>query len=343
LSSLPEMAIARQREPEVVRAGLAAWLRQPVSELSQPAAGGLSSETYLFASATGEQLVARLAPAGDALFPVYDLEMQGRIMQVLGANDVVPVPRVVEYVADTEFLGSPFLVMERVAGRIPSDNPPFVLSGWVHDAPAESQRVLQDEFVSVCANIHSADWRGLGLGEIASRSGGTTLAAEVSWWSDYLDWAADGSPPVALRDARAWCAENVPVDEPEPALCWGDVRIPNVVFDDDFRPRAVLDWEMATIGPPEVDIGWFLVIHGLTTAVTGDLPGFRARDEVLRAYESQLGRALHDLTWYETWAAFRAAAIMVRLARLLHDLGLVADLRMQEHNPPIELLQNRLK
>jgi aminoglycoside phosphotransferase (APT) family kinase protein len=79
------------------------------------------------------------------------------------------------------------------------------------------------------------------------------------------------------------------------------------------------------------------------TTATGDLPGFRARADVLRAYEAQLGRALDDLAWYEAWAAFRAAAIMVRLARLLHDLGLVPDLQMQAHNPPIELLQTLLK
>ena len=343
MSSLPEMAIARQREPEAVRAGLAAWLGEPVGELTQPTAGGLSSETYLFESTGGEQLVARLAPAGDALFPVYDLAMQARIMQTLGDNRVVPVPRVVEYVVDTGFLGSPFLVMEHVDGRVPSDNPPFVMSGWVHDAPADLQRRLHDEFVSTCARIHRADWRALGLGEVASRSGGTTLAAEVAWWSDYLDWTADGAPPAVFRDARAWCAENVPADEPPPALCWGDVRIPNVVFDDDFRARAVLDWEMASIGPPELDIGWYLVIHRMTTDATGDLPGFHARDHVLRAYESQLGHALYDLSWYEAWAAFRSAAIMVRLARLLHDLGLVPDLSMQEHNPPIELLQKLVK
>jgi len=135
------MAIARQREPEAVRSGLTAWLGQPIGELTQPAAGGLSSETYLFGAADGEQLVARLAPSGDALFPVYDLEMQARIMQVLGANDLVPVPRVVEYVADTGFLGSPFLVMERVEGRIPSDNPPFVISGvWICSGPWVANR-----------------------------------------------------------------------------------------------------------------------------------------------------------------------------------------------------------
>ena len=337
------MAIARQRDPDAVRAGLAAWLGPHVGELTSPAAGGLSSETYLFESADGEQLVARLAPAGDALFPVYDLAAQARIMQTLGAHDIVPVPRVVEHVDDPKWLGAPFLVMERVSGRIPSDNPPFVLSGWVHDAPADRQRVLQDDFVSVCARIHRADWRALRLGDVATRPGGTTLTAEVSWWSDYLDWTADGAPPAVLRDARAWCTEQLPSAEPEPALCWGDVRIPNVVFGDDFRARAVLDWEMASIGPPELDIGWYLVIHRMTTEATGDLPGFRARDEVLRAYEAQLGRALHDLRWYEAWAAFRAAAIMVRLARLLHDLGLVPDLEMQEHNPPIALLQTLLK
>ena len=337
------MAIAGQRDPDAVRAGLAAWLGQPVGELTRPAAGGLSSETYLFESADGEQLVARLAPAGDALFPVYDLAAQARIMQTLGAHDVVPVPRVVEHVADASWLGAPFLVMERVTGRIPADNPPFVISGWVHDAPAERQRVLQDDFVSVCARIHRADWRGLGLGEVATRPGGTTLTAEVAWWSDYLGWTSDGAPPSTLRDALAWCTEHLPSEEPEPALCWGDVRIPNVVFGDDFRARAVLDWEMASIGPPELDIGWYLVIHRMTTEATGDLPGFRGRDEVLREYEVQLGRSLRDLTWYEAWAAFRAAAIMVRLARLLHDLGLVPDLRMQEHNPPIELLQTLMK
>ena len=96
---------------------------------------------------------------------------------------------------------------------------------------------------------------------------------------------------------------------------------------------------MATIGPAELDIGWYLVIHAMTVSGTGDLPGFRPRHEVLQSYESQLGRALHDLSWYEAWAAFRSAAIMVRLTVLLHELGLVTDLSMREHNPPCDLLR----
>lgn len=330
------MAFARQRDPEAVRAGLAAWRGEPVGELTRPTTGGLSSETYLFETPSGS-FVARLAPDGDGLFPVYDLSGQARIMATLGEHGIVPVPRVVAFVDDPHWLGAPFLLMERVAGRIPNDNPPFTLTGWVHDAPPEQQRALQDDFAATCARIHRADWDAVGLHDLAPA--GSPLAAELATWSDYLDWTADGAPPAVLRDARSWCAEHLPRDEPPPSLCWGDVRIPNVVFDDGLHVRAVLDWEMATIGPAELDIGWYLVIHEMTVGGTADLPGFRPRAEMLRRYEQQLGRALHDLAWYEAWAAFRSAAIMVRLAVMLHDLGLVPDLSLQEHNPPADRLR----
>ena len=333
------MASARQRDPETVRAGLAAWSGAEVGAVVRPSTGGLSSETYLF-DAGDRSLVARLAPAGDALFPVYDLRTQGLLIARLGELGVVPVPRVEAYVDDPQWLGAPFLVMERVAGLIPTDNPPFTLTGFVHDAPPERQRVLQGNFVDACARIHRADWRGeLGVGHLVTRTGGPALAAEVAWWSDYLDWATDGAPPGLLADARAWCAESMPDAEPEPSLLWGDVRIPNVVFDDAFAVRAVLDWEMASIGPAELDVGWLLVIQRMTTDVTGDLPGFLPRAELLARYETRLGRPLHDLAWYEAWAAFRSAAIMVRLTALLHEMGLVPDLGMQTQNPPADMLR----
>ena len=85
------MAIARQRDPELVRAGLAAWLREPVGELTLPTTGGLSSDTYMFEAESGP-MVARMAPPGDGLFPRYDLEMQARIMQALGADGAVRCP-----------------------------------------------------------------------------------------------------------------------------------------------------------------------------------------------------------------------------------------------------------
>lgn len=335
------MAIARQRDPEEVRAGLAAWANAPIDHLDQPSAGGLSSETYLF-DAGGESLVARLPPRGVGLFPTYNLAAQAYVMDVLGARGVVPVPNVVEYVDDEQFLGAPFLVMERVAGRVPTDQPSYLATGWVHNAAPERQRALQDGFLGACAAIHRCDWDDLGLAFL-SRPGGIGIDAEVAWWSTYLDWAADGAALPQLRDALAWCRETVPTTPLPASLCWGDVRIPNVVFDDDFVPVAVLDWEMASIGPAEIDVGWFLAIHAMSVSVNGaDLPGFAGRDEVALTYAARLGRALVDLRWFETWAAFRSAAIMVRLARLLRDVGLVEDLRMQERNPSMKLLAGLL-
>jgi aminoglycoside phosphotransferase (APT) family kinase protein len=146
-----------------------------------------------------------------------------------------------------------------------------------------------------------------------------------------------------LIDALEACRASLPADEPAPSVCWGDVRLPNVIFDDECTPAAVLDWEMATLAPPEVDLGWFLTVHRMSVEVVGsDLPGFRPRAEMLSYYEQQLGRPLHDLHWYEAWGALRSAAIMVRLARLLFDLGFVADLRMRERNPSIKLLRTLL-
>jgi aminoglycoside phosphotransferase (APT) family kinase protein len=338
LPSLPAMAIARQRDPEAVRVGLEDWLREPVGAISRPSSTGLPSEIYFFDTANGP-LVARLAPDGEGLFPAYDLAMQAQVMQALRAHDVVPVPRIIAYVDDARWLGAPFLVMQRAEGRLPANDPPFTLVGWVHDASPDRQRALQDQFLDVCARIHRADWRALGLGEVAARPGGTSLRSEVAWWSDYLEFAAEGSPSGLLSEARSWCTEHIPAHEPEPSLCWGNVRIPNVVFDVDDHPSAVLDWEMASIGPAELDIGWYLVTHAMTAGTSGDLPGFRPRAELLRRYEAQLGRELHDLAWYEAWAAFRSAAITVRLTVLLHDHGLVPDLSMQEHNPPSDLLR----
>ncbi len=334
------MALARQRDVTEVRRGLSAWSGEPVGELVQPSAGGLSSDTYLFRA--GERdLVARLPPLGEGLFPTYNLAAQAFVMEALAEHGVVPVPDVVVYVDDEDLLGAPFLVMARVPGRVPTDNPSYLVDGWVHDAAPRDQRALHDAFGSVCARVNTCDWDGIGLTFLA-RPGGTGLPAEIAWWSDYLDWAADGADLTSVRDALAWCAEHAPTEPIPPALLWGDARVPNIVFDDTFQPAAVLDWEMASIGPAEIDLGWFVAIHQMSIGIgsTAELPGFRPLDEFVARYETALGRALVDVRWFEAWGAFRSAAIMVRLTVLLREIGLVDDLRMQERNPSLKLLRS---
>ena len=92
--------------------------------------------------------------------------------------------------------------------------------------------------------------------------GDTALRRHVNHWKAYTDWVADGREVSLLDDAAAWLEANWPAaaDRRPPALSWGDARIGNVLYDG-FDPVAVLDWEMATIAPVEVDLGWMAFLH----------------------------------------------------------------------------------
>ena len=82
------------------------------------------------------------------------------------------------------------------------------------------------------------------------------LDAELDWWDRYIGWATDGAPPPPLTAALAWCATQPPNHRTAAALLWGDVRLGNVVFDPErLQPVAVLDWDMVSAGPVEMDLG----------------------------------------------------------------------------------------
>jgi aminoglycoside phosphotransferase (APT) family kinase protein len=170
-----------ERDLEAVRGGLERWLRARagaggdlrVGPLTQPSAG-LSSQTLLFdvASTDGrESMVARLPPAGEGLFPSYDLGLQARIQNTV-ARAGIPVAAPVVWEQDERWVGAPFLLMPRMAGRIPPDHPPYWSEGWLHDASPQQQTELHDGFLDTFAAVHRLDWRGLGLG-VAARPGGT--------------------------------------------------------------------------------------------------------------------------------------------------------------------------
>jgi aminoglycoside phosphotransferase (APT) family kinase protein len=116
------------------------------------------------------------------------------------------------------------------------------------------------------------------------------------------------------------------------------VQLGNVLVDDDMNVAAVLDFEMASLGPAEIDVAWFLVLHDMAVArCGGDLPGFPARDATISVYEERLGRRLSDMRWYEAFACLRSGAILVRAARLLARLG-VDDSWLTKQNPTVDLL-----
>lgn len=295
-----------------------------VDAVERPKAGGLSSETWIVTATwagAAHDLVVRRPPTGRGLFPTYDLGAQVRVMEALRSTGAVPVPTVLWHEHDPA--GRDLVVMERISGRIPSDNPGYHFEGWLRDLPAAEQATLLDAALEVLAAIHRVDWAAAGLGFLP----GLDLAAEITRWRAYLEWVADGERFAVIDDALAWCEAHRPTDEPAPSLVWGDARLGNLIFservDDLPLVRAVLDWEMASIGPAELDLGWYLFLERTALQFAAQLAGFPDQAGTVAAYERHLGREVRDLHWYEVWGGVRSAAVMVRVADDLAELGLV--------------------
>lgn len=300
------MTLAVQRDLADLRAGLRRWLGREVGSIARPAPGW-SCETLV----VDGDLVVRLPPVADGIFPTYDLAQQAAVQEAVGAAGV-PVAGPLRYEADASFLGAPFIAMPFVSGPIPGE---FTAADtWLLGLPDDAARgIVWRSLVDTLATLHGASMAGLRTG----------LADELSYWDEYLAWATDGTPPPALADALAWCRANRPAEVPPSGVLWGDVRLGNVVFDDATRtPKAILDWDMASAGPAEMDLAWFLGLEQVQADLSGMVvPGFGTRTEAIALVETALGRPLLDLDWYEIFALVRASAISTRIATLFQRAG----------------------
>jgi aminoglycoside phosphotransferase (APT) family kinase protein len=324
-----------------------------VSDFETPGHGGMSHETLLcdarFASRDGEgqlSLVVRIEPGGDALFPDVSLERQSRVMRAVAESGAIPVPRVLFADPDPSVFGRPYFVMERVAGQIPSDNPPYQIQGWLKDASAAEQAQVQADAMETMGRLHRLDPEDLDVSFLLRPAfGAPGLDEDFGYWRHYLAWASQDEPLPLLDAAFAWCVEHRPSEGPPASLNWGDARLGNLIFGPSFRLACVLDWEMAFLGPPEADIGWFLFLHETALIWLDDLPGFRDRDASLAIYQSALGRELHDLSFYMAWAGFKAAAIRARMVDrdATRDAARgVSDNRSQREDNPVITSLRRL-
>lgn len=342
MSEQPNETLTRSsRDPEELRERLERWLTATLGEpatpsvigLEVPSSNGMSSETLLFDAVWAEDgrerrgsFVARVAPdPGDVpVFPSYDLELQFRVMQLVGEHSEVPVPRAVWLELDDRALGAPFFVMERVEGRVPPDVMPYNMGSWLLEADRTEQRALQDASVAVLAGIHGIDRSKVDTAFLEyDTPGDTHLRRHVEHWRRYYDWVRGEARYPVLEAAFDWLERHWPADEGETVISWGDARIGNMMFDG-FQPVAVLDWEMAGLGPRGIDVGWMVFLHGFFEFVAHQLemegmPHFLRADDVRATYEELSGRELGDLRWYEVYAALRHGIVMARVhARQVH-------------------------
>ena len=314
---------------------LATWLGKKVddpriSELMVPESNGMSSETLLFEATWKEggtvrtqACAARLRPdpANAPVFPVYDLEKQYRVMGLVAEHSSVPVPRTLWFEPDDSAIGSPFFVMERVDGIVPPDIMPYPFGSWLSEAAPSDQERLQRSSVRVLAQLHDMDVTAQEISFLElDRPGDSAMRRHVADSAAYYHWVAgEGARSPLIERTFAWLDDHWPADEGDPVVSWGDARIGNMMFRD-FEPVAVLDWEMAAVGPREVDLAWMVFLHRFLDdlAVALELPGmphFMRLDEVTAAYESFTGYTPRDLEFYTVYAALRHAIVMSRVAQ----------------------------
>lgn len=331
------MATGAVRPDAALLAGLRSWSGDPGLTLERPSAG-FSSETVVVTGADGQRRVVRL-PLLVASYPEYDLAVQAAVLDALAAADL-PVPLVLALVDDEGSVGSPFLVMSFVNGRPIADVPAF--DEWLAAGGPERGRAVEEQFVDALVALHRVDWRAADLGAVLR----TGLGAELDYWERYIGWAADGTPTRILVDAMAWCRATAPGDEVDRhVLGWGDARLANACFDPETaRLTALLDWELATIGPPEADLAWYLALGDLTAAFVGRrAAGALDRGAVIARYEAGLGRACIDLEWHEVFALVRSVAINDRQARLAARAGVAYPGVAGDDNPVLAVLAERIE
>ena len=296
-----------------------------------PESNGMSSETLLFEASWRENgtertqaCAARLRPdpANVPVFPVYDLERQFKVMGLVAEHSSVPVPRTLWFEPDDAHIGSPFFVMERVDGIVPPDIMPYPFGSWLSEAAPADQQRLQTSSVRVLADLHDMDVTPKDLAFLElDRPGATALRRHVadSAWPTTNGWPPPGPGPLSSSGPSSGSMSTGLTDEGDTVLSWGDSRIGNMMFRD-FEPVAVLDWEMAAVGPREMDLAWMIYLHRFLDdlALQLELPGmphFMRLEDVSATYEAATGHTPRNLDFYTLYASLRHAIVMSRVAQ----------------------------
>ncbi|OBA80171.1 aminoglycoside phosphotransferase [Mycobacterium sp. 1164966.3] len=298
---------------------------------------GMSSETIILTARWPEngqlveqKLVARVAPTTEdvPVFPTYRLDHQFEVIRKVGELTDVPVPRVRWIETTGEVLGTPFFLMDYVDGVVPPDVMPYTFGGnWFADAPAEQQRKLQDASVGILATLHSIPNAENTFGFLtAGLPGDTALRRHFGWVRSWYDFAVPdiGRSPLVERSLQ-WLQDHWPDEAAvrEPVLLWGDARVGNVLYRD-FVPVAVLDWEMVTLGPRELDVAWMIFAHKVFEELAGlaglpGLPDVMREEDVRATYQRLTGVELGDLHWFYVYSGVMWACVFMRTSsRRIH-------------------------
>lgn len=310
---------------EKIRQGIEAWLskRLPdrggisIPSLDFPKASGESSVTLILEATSkargAERFVLRMAPPVSQVFDRHDLKMQFDMMSVM-AKEGLPAPPLVGYEGDPAVLGSDFYVMGFRAGRIPPDNPPMMIAGWLKEEATPEQRTkMWTSGTDVLARIHQIELSKYDFSRLPrAAKGEPVLAQELRTFDAMFKREIREICDPIILEGWEFLVKTAP-DDASPAFCWGDSRVGNVIFDGDV-PVAILDWEMANVSDPRTDLAWWIWIDRCASEGLGAtrLPGIPAPAEIYRRWSERTGRSIRGIEWFELFAVVRFAIVLER-------------------------------
>jgi aminoglycoside phosphotransferase (APT) family kinase protein len=270
-------------------------------------AGGRSNLTYRVTDAAGGAWVLRRPPLGTLLASAHDMGREHRVIAAL-AGSAVPVPPVVGLSPDDSVNGAPFYVMRFVDGLVMRDpEAAATVAEPVRGAAAES---LVDTLVA----LHAVDPEAVGLGDLGRPDG--YVERLLRRWRGQWEKSKGRELPL-VEEVAERLARDIP-PQSKTSIVHGDYRLDNVIVGpDDGRVRAVLDWELCTLGDPLADVGMLLMywtepgdeFSPLFWAPT-TAPGFPGRKEIAARYGAVSGRDLAEIDFYVALALWKVAVIL---------------------------------
>lgn len=304
---------------EVPAARLAAYLRDHLAGWEEPFAieqfpGGHSNLTYLLRAGSRE-LVLRRPPIGPVTPTAHDMVREFRLLQA-----VHPVfrlaPQPLLLCEDAGVLGAPFYLMERRHGLIVRRELPPEFG-----EDLDLRRQVSEAVVDTLADLHAVDIRASGLVRLGKPEG--MLARHINGWRKRWEAAKTRDIP-AMEELALRLTARIPRPAPRATLVHNDYKLDNVMLsgEDPARIVAVLDWEMATVGDPLVDLGILLSYWPETgdpesrrEAISGvtALPGWYSRKEVIGRYARRTGCDVSQIAFYETYALFKIAVVLQQI------------------------------
>jgi aminoglycoside phosphotransferase (APT) family kinase protein len=269
-------------------------------------AGGRSNLTFRADDSAGHSWVLRRPPLGPVLATAHDMSREHRIIAALAPSGV-PVPPTLGLCTDDSVNGAPFYVMTHVEGVVARDQ--ATAETLTLDARATAGR----DVVDVLARIHQLDIDAVGLGDLGRRDG--YVARQLKRWRTQWDASKTRELPTIER-VHEKLAASIP-EQRHTGIVHGDYRLDNCIVGPHGHVRAVLDWELCTLGDTMADLGQMLVYWGQSGDATTALAspptlarGFPDRDEVADRYSVASGRALDHLDYYVAFASWKVACIL---------------------------------